>query len=405
MTRQTPTARNASLGPRARARTHTAPAPSPSATAGDRPSASRLTRMLDAAGEDGLTVTFWSPSGLPAGVSRAVVRFHGRRCDVAGKPQAGDEFIRDEVLEGVPPGSGPFAVTTVARGVNPGTWAVTAELVPARGGAPSGRGRAMGKRHPLEPAAWSWRRWAVTSAPHRRFDTGMVAFARRPGIGIGVWPALVALGVLVALAVQATLADRVGLAAGAVLALSATGAAVGGVVAKVWYRVLERRTRRWNGWCIQGFVLGLMGVIVVGAPIAGVSLGTLVDVTTPALFTGMAIGRIGCVFAGCCGGRPTCSRLGLWLSDRRVGIRRVPTQLLESALDVVIAITTLVIVLAGRPKPAGLLFVAAVSAYTLVRQYILKFRAEARHTSVGSRLAGVVAAVALVLSSAALILA
>jgi phosphatidylglycerol:prolipoprotein diacylglycerol transferase len=104
-------------------------------------------------------------------------------------------------------------------------------------------------------------------------------------------------------------------------------------------------------------------------------VGPLLDASAPGLFFGLAIGRIGCFVAGCCGGRPTPSRWGLWSSDQRVGMRRIPTQLLESALALGIALLALIAVLGGSPLHGGI-FVAALAAYTLLRQGILWLRAE-----------------------------
>jgi len=66
-----------------------------------------------------------------------------------------------------------------------------------------------------------------------------------------------------------------------------------------------------------------------------------------AVFVGMAIGRPGCFFAGCCSGRPTVSRWGLWSSDRRIGIRRIPIQLIEAAAALLIGVTALSLTLAN----------------------------------------------------------
>jgi prolipoprotein diacylglyceryltransferase len=63
-----------------------------------------------------------------------------------------------------------------------------------------------------------------------------------------------------------------------------------------------------------------------------VPAGVFLDVTAPGLLFAMAVGRVGCFFAGCCGGPPTASCWGVWSSDQHVGARRIPTQLLESVL-------------------------------------------------------------------------
>lgn len=152
------------------------------------------------------------------------------------------------------------------------------------------------------------------------------------------------------------------------------------------------------GMCIQGFVAGAGGALMVGALAAGISVGRVLDVTTPGLFFGMTIGRFGCFFGGCCVGRPTVSRWGLWSSDRRLGVHRVPTQLFESALALSIGLLTLVAVWATTPTPAGALFVAALGAYTLGRQLLFPLRDNPRKTSGGRTLTIALSAVAAVVA-------
>jgi phosphatidylglycerol---prolipoprotein diacylglyceryl transferase len=75
-------------------------------------------------------------------------------------------------------------------------------------------------------------------------------------------------------------------------------------------------------------------------------------------------------------GRPTASRWGVWASDGRVGVRRIPTQLLESLASLALGAATLLLFLVHQPALPGALFVGAVAGYTLCRQLLLPFRAE-----------------------------
>lgn len=352
--------------------------------------------LLERAQREVLTVSVLADAGLPDGASAAVIRIKGRRLGVDGRPAAADQFVREETIVDIPPGSGPLSITTRVDGVNPGEWHVTAEMVPKR------RSRAAGARRgvpdkpvPLQLAEWSWRsrHLSGTSAPVR---SGMAVFAPRPGVIPGVWAAMVAVGVAVALALQLSLASRKGLPVGATAMVSALAVVAGGIGAKAWFVILERRKRRWDGWAVQGFVLALVLVAVVVVPLVDLRLGPFLDITAPAMLLGMAIGRIGCFFAGCCGGRPTCARHGVWSSDRRIGIRRVPTQLLESALAFVVATAAYAVVREVEPGIEGSVFVGAVALYTLCRQVVLRYRAEARHSSTGTWFAAAGALAALV---------
>lgn len=128
---------------------------------------------------------------------------------------------------------------------------------------------------------------------------------------------------------QALLAFQAGLPVAGVFWLSLVASLVGLAGAKLYYVLgplvkgdlptgLSMLT---GGMCIQGFVLGAVATLVIGAPVADLALGPLLDVTAPALLFGMTIGRFGCLLGGCCAGRPTASRWGVWLSDRRLGMR------------------------------------------------------------------------------------
>lgn len=57
----------------------------------------------------------------------------------------------------------------------------------------------------------------------------------------------------------------------------------------------------------------------------------------------------------------------------------MPTQLLESTAGLIIAAVALLLVLAYGPAVRGAIFVASVAAYVLVRQLLLRLRAEPHH--------------------------
>ena len=207
-------------------------------------------------------------------------------------------------------------------------------------------------------------------------------------------PALVGLGAAVAVSLQAVLAAHLGLSVLGVVLVSLVASLIGLIGAKVYYLAVypaeRRRALKGGGMCIQGFVLGAAAALIIGAWIVGVGIGPLLDITAPALMFGMTIGRFGCFFSGCCVGRPTASRWGLWSSDRRLGVRRIPTQLLESALAA--AIGAIALVTAGLPELGGTIFIGALAAYVLGRQLLLPLRAESRKTRYGRAITMAIAA-------------
>ncbi len=120
-----------------------------------------------------------------------------------------------------------------------------------------------------------------------------------------------------------------------------------------------------------------LAVLVIGGAASGFGIGLLLDMTTPGLFLGIAIGRPGCFLTGCCSGRPTVSRWGMWASDRTLAVRRIPVQLIEAFAGLIIGLATLSLVLSGVEMPYnGAIFVVAVATYTWVRQLLFPYRAD-----------------------------
>lgn len=109
----------------------------------------------------------------------------------------------------------------------------------------------------------------------------------------------------------------------------------------------------------------------------------------------MAIGRQGCFFTGCCAGRPTRSRWGIWSSDGRVGARRLPAQQLESLVCLLIGIAALTAFLQFGVSASGAVFAGALAAYILARQGLLALRAQARRWALAGPVTVAAAATAL----------
>ena len=206
-----------------------------------------------------------------------------------------------------------------------------------------------------------------------RVTTRAGAFATGPGLIPASWVPLMALGVLAALAVQAILAGREHLSTGTALGISLAASLAGAAGARAWYVALNRGKVQGiptQGLCIQGFIVAAVVVLIAGLALAGIPVRTFLDISAPGLFFGMAIGRQGCFLHGCCTGRPTASRWGIWASDGRMGARRAPTQQLESLACLVIGLAALLLVLQARPPAAGTVFIGAVAAYTVCRQLL-----------------------------------
>jgi phosphatidylglycerol:prolipoprotein diacylglycerol transferase len=220
-----------------------------------------------------------------------------------------------------------------------------------------------------------------------------------PGIIRFAYASLVSLGVLAGLGLEALLLAHGHYSAFRPTEFSALAIAAGVVGGKAWYAAVHRG-RKFDGWCIQGFVAGAAAVVAATAFAGpGVPAGAYLGAAAPALLIGMAFGRPGCFWAGCCTGRPTASRWGIWSSDRRVGCRREPARLLEALAALVIGVAMLaVVLLTGLPR-SGPVAVAGLAAYTLSRQFIIGLRAEPRQWRYGRRATAAAAVTALIMSA------
>src|SRR6266571_996665 len=263
-----------------------------------------FTALLESVAQEVLAVTYWFDPVPHSGPYPVTVRFSGRRIDVKERLQPGDQFVHDETIEEVIPGSGPISLTARVRGINQGSWVVTARVQgsdhPEHG--PWEQGNATPAAGPLRPTARLWRRWAPSAESAEHVRMCPTPFAHVPGILPGIWGAMVTMGMIVALALQALVVSADHLAVGPWWAVTLVAIAVGIAGAKVWFIVLKRGERLINGWCIQGFITGAVMAAAILLVVLDVPVGVFLDVTAPGLLVAMAVGRVGCFFAGCCGG-------------------------------------------------------------------------------------------------------
>jgi phosphatidylglycerol---prolipoprotein diacylglyceryl transferase len=359
-------------------------------------------------GPQGLTLNYWFDSGSGTQPYAARLRFVGHRVGVQ-RPTPHDGFVLEDTVE-VVPNNGPVSVSPRVFGVNAGEWDVRAEMVSLNGSA--GRSRSVKPlatdTQTVYPAAWSWRRWKLSVRPPTPLKTRLApltGFDAMPAVIPGSWLLLVALGVVVGFLFQGRVLPHERVASGGVFLVSLLMVAAGIVGAKLWFIALRRTWHGvWrNGMCIQGALVGAVVVGLASMTLLHLPIGAVVDATTPGLFVGIAVGRTGCFLTGCCAGRPSASRWAVWSSDRRVGARRIPVQLLESLSALVIGLVGLAVVLRSTTG-SGELFIASFAAYTLCRQALLRLRAERRTSSIGGPITAAVAAVVLAASTAAMII-
>ena len=128
------------------------------------------------------------------------------------------------------------------------------------------------------------------------------------------------------------------------------------------------------GGLILAVIVALWYIRRVGLP-----LWTTCDVFAPGIALGHVVGRFGCLFAGCCYGKPTTCRGGSRspirlpppTSARRWASPLHPTQLYEAGAELLILIVLLVTERKGRPFP-GRTFWLYMLLYAISR-FIIEF--------------------------------
>jgi phosphatidylglycerol---prolipoprotein diacylglyceryl transferase len=134
------------------------------------------------------------------------------------------------------------------------------------------------------------------------------------------------------------------------------------------------------GGLILAVVVALIYIRRIGLP-----LWTTCDVFAPGIALGHVVGRFGCLFAGCCYGRPTTLPWGITFTDRfaleNVGtplnVPLHPTQLYEAGAEFLILMILLFTERKGRPF-AGRTFWIYMLLYAISRFIIEFFRGDER---------------------------
>jgi phosphatidylglycerol:prolipoprotein diacylglycerol transferase len=118
---------------------------------------------------------------------------------------------------------------------------------------------------------------------------------------------------------------------------------------------------------------------------AGLPLWTTCDAFAPGIALGHVVGRFGCLFAGCCYGKPTTLPWGITFTDpfaaanvgTPLGMPLHPTQLYEAGAELLILIALLTTERKGRPFP-GRTFWLYMLLYAVSRFIIEFYRGDPR---------------------------
>src|SRR6266511_435558 len=117
----------------------------------------------------------------------------------------------------------------------------------------------------------------------------------------------------------------------------------------------------------------------------GLPLWTTCDVFAPGIALGHVVGRFGCLFAGCCYGKPTTKPWGITFTDAfaaanvgtPLGVPLHPTQLYEAGAEALILVLLLTTERRGRPF-AGRTFWLYMLLYAISRFVIEFYRGDER---------------------------
>jgi len=144
-----------------------------------------------------------------------------------------------------------------------------------------------------------------------------------------------------------------------------------------------------GGSAFMGALAGAVISLIVFFRRQRIPLGRGFDLWIVPIPLGQAIGRLGCLAAGCCYGAPTDSPIGLYLPGDGEWAVRYPTQLMSSLADVFIFYALVAVERYGLRKGReswpfpGFIFLSYTSLYTLKRFTIEFFRGSSPQTLIG----------------------
>jgi len=145
----------------------------------------------------------------------------------------------------------------------------------------------------------------------------------------------------------------------------------------------------WEGGLV--FYGGLIGAVVVGIFYMkkhDMPILTVGDIVAPALALGQSVGRLGCLSAGCCYGKPTSLPWGIvftnpnsLVSPDKLGIPLHPTQLYSSVTN--LGLFLFLLLMSRRKKFSGQVLLLYGICYPLLRSFIAIFRGDPRGSLFG----------------------
>ena len=199
---------------------------------------------------------------------------------------------------------------------------------------------------------------------------------------------MIAIGVIFAFITSEKRADAFGLSGDALFTMGIWGV-IGGVIGgKLFYMIVEFRNilkdpsillNFTNGFVIYGsLIVGILFALIY-CRVKKIDFLPYLDIVVAGVAAAQGFGRIGCFLAGCCYGKPTDAAFGVVFPATGLapaGVRLIPTQLISSAGDFLIAL--ILVLVHRRQKWTGVTTAVYMMLYAAGRFVIEFFRGDPR---------------------------
>lgn len=198
---------------------------------------------------------------------------------------------------------------------------------------------------------------------------------------------MIGIGILAAIFLGERRATKQGLSPDMIYNLAFVCLLSGFFGAKLLYCIVEFKTiienpisiLTGNGFVVYGGIIGGVLGVILYCRIKKLPFLRYFDLMVPSVALAQGFGRLGCLLAGCCYGRETNSILGITFHNSQFapnGIKLIPTQILSSGGDFLIAI--LLIIFARKEKIPGRVGALYFMMYSVGRFIIEIFRNDYR---------------------------
>lgn len=138
------------------------------------------------------------------------------------------------------------------------------------------------------------------------------------------------------------------------------------------------------GYVVYGGIIGGVLAVYLYSKSKKWDSKKIFDLAIPCVALAQGFGRIGCLLAGCCYGKPTNSFIGIIFNNSYIapiGVKLVPTEIISSLFDFVLAF--FLIWYTKKNKKDGMIFALYVIIYSIGRFIIEFFRGDTERGFVG----------------------